>query len=97
MLGEVAGTSGRSRIAKVMGDIPSYHTTPVQAAEVANEAGVKLLVLYHLVPALPSRMMEPSFVRGVSEVRPNGWRLAQDGLLVELPVASDAVEVRVLD
>jgi len=97
MIGEVAAASGRSRIAKVMDDIPSYHTAPVQAAEVANEAGVKLLVLYHLVPALPSPMMEPAFVRGVSEVRPNGWRLAKDGLLVELPVASDAVEVRVLD
>jgi ribonuclease Z len=97
MIGEVAAASGRSRIAKVMGDIPSYHTTPVQAAEVANDAGVKLLVLYHLVPALPSRWLEPAFVRGVSEVRPKGWRLAQDGLLVELPVGSDAVEVRVLD
>ena len=37
-IGEAAAAIGRDRIAKIMHDIPSYHTTPVQAAEVANEA-----------------------------------------------------------
>jgi ribonuclease Z len=79
-----------------MRDIPSYHTTPVEAAEVANEAGVKLLVLSHLTPAPPMRVIEPSFTRGVDAVRPSGWRLAEDGLLVELPVDSSAIDVSVL-
>src|SRR5882724_1508267 len=30
MIGEAAATIGRERIAKIMHDIPSYHTTPVQ-------------------------------------------------------------------
>ena len=97
MIRKAAAEAGRSRVAKIMGDIPSYHTTPVEAAEVANAAGVKLLVLYHLVPAPPLRILEPVFARGIDAVRPSGWRLGDDGLLVELPADSSAVEVRQLD
>ena len=53
-------------------DIPSYHTTPVQAAETANEAGVRLLVMYRLNPPPPNKLVEKVFVRGVAEVRPEG-------------------------
>jgi len=97
MIGEAAASAGRSRVAKIMGDIPSYHTTPVEAAEVANAAGVKLLVLDHLVPAPSNRLLELAFARGVDAVRPSGWRLGEDGLLVELPADSSAVELRQLD
>jgi ribonuclease Z len=79
-----------------MGDIPSYHTTPVEAAEIANEAGVKLLVFYHLTPSPPLLIIEWVFTRGVSDVRPNDWVLADDGFLVELPVDSDEVTTRSL-
>jgi len=89
---EVAKT-GRPRLAKILGDIPTYHTTPVEAAEVANEAGVKLLVMYHLTPPPPAALLEEVFVRGVDDVRPDGWVLADDGLVVTLPVGSDEVDV----
>ena len=39
MIGEAAAQADRPRVAKIMHDIPSYHTSPVEAAEVANEAG----------------------------------------------------------
>jgi len=97
MIGEAAAKAGRSRVARIMHDIPTYHTTPVQAAEVANEAGVKLLVMYHLTPPPPNRLVERIFTRGVSAVRPEGWLVADDGLLVELPAGSDAVRVRQLE
>jgi ribonuclease Z len=93
MVGEIAGRLGRPRIAKLMGDIPSYHTTPVQAAEAANEAGVRLLVLYHLTPPPLNRLLERAFVRGVSDVRPDGVVLGDDGLLVDLPAGSTEVVV----
>jgi ribonuclease Z len=93
-IGEAAAKAGRPRIAKIMHDIPSYHTSPVQAAEVANEAGVKLLVLYHLTPSPPMRIVEWVFTRGVSDVRSGGWVLADDGFLVELPVDSSDVKTR---
>ena len=93
-IGDAAAAIGRDRVAKIMQDIPSYHTTPVQAAEVANAAGVRLLVLAHLNPPPPNWVAEQLFVRGVSAVRPDGWVLADDGLTVELPEGSTAVTMR---
>jgi ribonuclease Z len=97
MIGEAATALGRSRPAKIMHDIPSYHTTPVQAAEVANEAGVRMLVFAHLNPPPPSGLIENVFVRGVADVRPEGWVLGDDGTLVTLPAESDVVTVSAID
>ena len=91
VIGEAARNAGRSRVAKIMSDIPDYHTTPAEAAELANQAGVKLVVFYHLTPPPPLRLLERMYVRGVSAVRDEGWILGDDGLLVELPAGSDAV------
>jgi len=93
-IGEAAAAAGRPRVARVMADIPDYHTAPVEAAALANEAGVRLLVLTHLTPPPPTRLVERVFVRGVAEVRPEGWRLGEDGLLIELPAGTTAVETR---
>ncbi|HZP40859.1 MAG TPA: MBL fold metallo-hydrolase [Candidatus Binatia bacterium] len=93
ILREAAERSAHPRIAKILGDIPSYHTSPVQAAEVANEAHVRLLVLSHLTPPPPAWLVARAFVRGVDAVRPRGWILGDDGLLVTLPAGGDAVRV----
>ena len=98
MIGDAAAAAvGRDRVAKIMHDIPSYHTTPVQAAESANEAGVRLLVLNHLNPPPPNWIVEQVFVRGVAAVRPTGWVLGDDGLLVELPADSETITVRTVE
>ena len=94
---EVAEKADRPRVAKILSDIPDYHTTPVEAAEAANEAGVELLVLYHLTPPPPNQILEQIFVRGVDDVRPDDWVMAGDGLLVELPFDSDAIKVSTLE
>jgi ribonuclease Z len=96
-IGKAAAQAGRNRVAKLMSDIPDYHTTPVQAAEVANEASVDLVVFSHLTPPPPNGFVQRVFVRGVADVRPEGWMLGRDGLLVELPLGSGAVDVRYLD
>jgi ribonuclease Z len=93
MIGATAGRAGRDRVKKIMDDIPSYHTTPVEAAAIANEAGVKLLVFWHLNPAPPNRLIAEMFVRGVDDVRARGWVLGDDGTLVTLPADSDVVTV----
>jgi ribonuclease Z len=97
LIGEGAANARRPRVAKIMADIRSYHTTPVEAAEVANAAGVKLLVFYHLNPPPPLKLIEAVFVRGVSAVRPKDWVLGDDGLLVELPAGSADVRVTRLE
>ena len=95
----VAATRAAVRVnaAKILGDIPDYHTTPVQAAQRANAAHVNTLVRYHLVPA-PRRnaLMARMFVRGVDDVRP-GTLLGEDGMLVTLPVRTKTVAVSRID
>jgi ribonuclease Z len=86
----------RPRMAKIFADIPSYHTSPVEAAEIANAAQAQTLLLYHLTPPPPNRLAEKVFLRGVAEVRPQGVVLAEDGTLIELPLDSKAVKVSVL-
>jgi ribonuclease Z len=97
IIGEQAAAHGRPRVAKVMGDIPSYHTSPVEAAEVANEASVRLLVLYHLTPPPPSKLFMPAFMRGVSDVRSSGVVVADDGTIIELPANSTEVKTSSID
>jgi ribonuclease Z len=87
-LADAAKAAGRANVPKIMADIPDYHTTPVDAAKVANEAGVGALLLYHLVPAPRNDLMERVFMRGVDDVRA-GVVLGDDGTLVTLPVTAD--------
>ena len=64
----------------------AYHTTPVEAAEIAKEAGVKLLVLTHEVPPLRNALMRKMFMRGVKGARgPGDTILGYDGLMISLP------------
>ena len=70
----------------------AYHTTPVEAAEIAKEAGVKLLVLTHEVPPLRNALMRKMFMRGVKAARGDGDTiLGYDGLMISLPSDSQAL------
>ena len=86
-----SGKIGNRQLEKIMFDIQDYHTSPVEAAEVANEANVKELVLYHLVPAPPNKVAEWAFMRGVKEVRSTGVTVGYDGLTFTLPIGSEDI------
>ena len=86
----LSGT-GQARLASIMTDTLSYHTTPVEAAEIAKAAGVKALVLYHLTQAGLPFFTPESFTRGVEAVGLGDWRLARDGMTIELPVGSTEI------
>ncbi len=100
MLETVAGvieTGGDGRLAGVLRDTTDYHLTPVQAAQLANEAGVRELVFTHIAPpipwrALPFDFIEVPWLRGVSEVRKSGVHLGHDGMLITLPADGGAVQ-----
>lgn len=82
---------GNPRISSIMTDTLSYHTTPVEAEEIAKMAGVKELVLYHLTQAgLPFYTPE-TFTKGMDAVGGPAWRLAKDGMTVDLPVGSTEI------
>ena len=86
-----SGKIGNRQLEKIMFDIQDYHTSPVEAAEVANEANVKELVLYHLVPAPPNKVAEWAFMRDVKEVRSTGVTVGYDGLTFTLPIGSEDI------
>lgn len=83
----------RPRYAKIMHDIPDYHTSPVDAAKVANKAGAKLLLFSHVIPPLPGFVAERAFLAGVAAVRPDGVMLGEDGTWIRLPGKSGEMEI----
>lgn len=91
-LGDALKAAGKMRAARIMHDIPGYHSSPVGAARIANEAGVKRLVFTHMLPPLPNGVAERMFLEGVAAVRPGGVELGHDGLLIRLPGESGAIE-----
>ena len=82
---------GNPRMSSIMGDTVSYHTEPVEAANLARAAGVKALVLSHLSQAgLPFYTPE-AFTKGIEDGGKLDWRLAADGMTIDLPVGSAEV------
>ncbi|WP_374574406.1 MBL fold metallo-hydrolase [Phenylobacterium sp.] len=89
---ETARAAGRDNLAHVFHDIVGYHTSPEQAAEIAQRAGVKYLVLSHIVPALPVKALEGPFLGGARSKFSGTLRLGEDGDFFSLPAGSDAIE-----
>ena len=88
--------AGNANTAKIFHDIQDYHATPEQAAESAQAAGVRMLVLSHLVPPLPFAYLYPAFL-GDAPARFDGdIVVGEDGMLFSLPAASKAIDRRSL-
>ena len=88
-----AAAAGRANLAKITADIPDYHTSPVEAAEVAQAAGARHLLFYHVVPPLPLPGLEQVFLDGVSDVYDGGVTLGRDGTLISLEQGGDRIAV----
>lgn len=92
LLSTALESSGDKRRAKMIKDTITYHTTPVEAAEIAREAHVRLLVFTHEVPPLRNALMRRVFMRGVAEARGEGETLiGDDGLMLTLPAGSTEI------
>jgi len=76
----VADKLGLARLAKLAKDATEYHTTPLEAAEVARDAGVHTLVLSHMVPGPPNWILERRFTRGMSDVFKGEIVAGRDGM-----------------
>jgi len=92
-----ASDAGRDRTRAIMHDVQDYHISPEEAARLANEAHVRHLAFYHLLPAPDGWLMKQMFARGIDEVRPEGWTIADDGSLYVLPLGTDQVLVDRID
>jgi ribonuclease Z len=88
-----AKAAGVANIVKITSDIPDHHTTPVEAAEIAEAAGVAHLLYYHVVPPMPLPGLEAVFLEGVDDAYSGAVTVGRDGSAVSLPAGSDAIEV----
>jgi ribonuclease Z len=86
---EIAQRIGLPRLAKLASDLPGYHTTPREAAEVAREAGARHLVLTHLVPGPSNALAERIFLDGAGEIFEGEITLGEDGMRFTLSPGSD--------
>jgi ribonuclease Z len=93
LIGKAAADVGDARISQTMKDIQHYHTDPLEASRIANQAGVKLLVFNHLDPPPSNPFLHWMFYRGVNKDRNGAWVSGQDGTLVELPFGSERIIV----
>ena len=85
--------AGRKNLSRIMHDVLDYHTTPEEAAEIAQGAGVKALVLNHIVPPLPSSGLDPAFLERAGQIYSGPLRIGADGDWFSLPAGSRAVEM----
>jgi ribonuclease Z len=92
-LEEAALAAGRPKLARILADIPAYHTTPVEATRIARAAGARHLLYTHLVPPLALPGLEAAFLEGVAEAYAGGVTVGADGTRVSLPSGSGEIEV----
>lgn len=91
-----ARDAGNNRIGKIMYDIPDYHITPIQAAEVAQDANASLLVYTHIVPSLPTSYLDAVFAKGAADKFSGDIIVGQDGMMFSLPPQSEDIVRRQL-
>ena len=84
---------GNRTIAKISADVLDYHTSPVEAAQIAASAGVGHLLYYHIVPPMPLPGLSSVFLSGVREVYEGPLTIGRDGTSISLPANSDAIVV----
>ena len=77
--------------AQIMTDIQNCHASPMDAARAAQAAGAKSLVLYHLVPPVPVRLIERKFLGDAPGAFDGDLRLANDGMMISLPAGGSSI------
>ncbi|MGL4314641.1 MAG: MBL fold metallo-hydrolase, partial [Sphingomonas sp.] len=90
-MGAALAAHGQANTAQIMHDIPGYHTTPEQAADAARAAGVRALVLTHIVPPMPTRFAYPAFLGEASAHFDGPITIGEDGMVFSLPTGSTAI------
>jgi ribonuclease Z len=71
--------------ARMVKGVQDYHSSPVDAAQIAAQAGVKTLVLTHIIPPMGGRaarflVTERLFLQGVADAYHGKVLIAEDGM-----------------
>jgi ribonuclease Z len=94
MMNANAEVSNSPTIGQITHDIPSYHSTPEDAAKIAGAAGVRQLVYYHIIPPLPSPILKNFFLGDARNYYTGPITMGEDGMLFFLPANSDKIEMQ---
>ena len=89
---EVAVKAGRSNYAHIFHDILSYHAPPETVAQDAKTAGVKAVLFYHVIPPLPLRALEGSFLGRSRTIFGGPMKVGHDGDFVSLPAGKSEIK-----
>ncbi|MDH4040346.1 MAG: MBL fold metallo-hydrolase [Gammaproteobacteria bacterium] len=92
MMHDTAAKSGDRIMTKITDDILNYHTSPVEAAQTARDAGVGHLLYYHIVPPLVFPGQDILFLNGAQDIFPD-YTIGQDGVSFSLPAGSKEIIV----
>ena len=96
VLHDAAVRHDRAGLAKITADIPSYHTTPEDAARIAQQAGVRQLMFYHTIPPLPFAYINATFLGDAPKIFTGPITVGKDGMLLTLVPGSTAITMREL-
>jgi ribonuclease Z len=88
-----AEAAGRASLATIFKDIVGYHTTPEEAAAIAERAGARYLLLNHIVPGLPFGALEGPFLGKARTLFKGPIKVGRDGDLVSLPTGTTDITV----
>jgi ribonuclease Z len=96
-LTDALAARGVANTAQITRDILNYHSSPEQAADAARTAGVRHLLLNHIVPPLPFRFAYPAFLGDAADHFDGPITVGEDGMIVSLPARStDIIRDRLL-
>lgn len=87
----VLDARGQRNVAQITRDILDYHSTPEGAADAARGAGVRQLVLSHLVPPLPFSYFYPAFLGDAAQHFAGPITVGEDGMIFSLPAGSTTI------
>ncbi|MBN2044424.1 MAG: MBL fold metallo-hydrolase [Anaerolineales bacterium] len=90
-----AGEDMENNLSSVTEDIQESHIKPEEAAAVAKEAGVPVLIITHVLPPVPDFLRRP-FLHDAREIYDGHLQMANDGTLISLPVNSDQYTIHEL-
>lgn len=93
IMNRAAGRLGRENVQRITHDILDYHTTPMEAAEIAAAAGAGHLLYYHILPPLLVPGLEAAFLDGVASVYTGPVTVGRDGTFVSMPRGSRDIRV----
>jgi ribonuclease Z len=97
MINEEYRASSNAALSKITSDIASYHSTTEDAAKIAREANVKYLMLYHILPPLPSSfILHNMFLGDAKKYYAGPITIGVDGMLISLPANSTQINVKKL-